>query len=82
MRLDIETRELIKEYKKYCGIKLQRAIIAGTIYKRYKSKIIINGILKTAYYKSIEEARNHYKEELIKQLIQPIPNMDSYGSHI
>lgn len=62
-----ENTEIIKEYKKkYCGVIRQYTILAGRIIVRYKSRIIINGKLKTKYYKYIGEAENHYKSELIK----------------
>ena len=67
--------KILKFWKKKTGVTRQYTISAGRILVRYRSRIIIDGKLKTEYFPSWIKAQQHYKNELIKKgrIIKRIP---------
>ena len=58
---------ILKLWKKETGVTKQYSISAGRILIRYRSRVIVDGKLKTEYFPSWIKAQHHYKNELIKK---------------
>ena len=60
-------KEILKVWGKEIGVTKQFAVSAGRILIRYKSRVLVSGKLKTQYFSSRKEAKDHYRNELVKE---------------